>query len=215
MGLYDIIVVLHAVSAAVGVGAAATSDAIFLRSIRNRLMSRDQFVLIRAASRVVVGGLTLLVLTGIFMMFLNTRLIYMPHFQAKMTVVVVLMVNGLVFHGRLLPFLKRHLDRMMPEKFLARRQWFFAITGAISAVSWFAALIIAYLGDIGMGYLFFIGIYIAAMAGGSIAGYFVLAHLIFWSAGKEKKPAGKGKDVILQVSLLAILLIAIVIVLMI
>jgi hypothetical protein len=215
MGLYEIILILHAVSAAVGVGAAATSDTIFLRSIRNRIMSRDQFVLIRAASRVVVGGLTLLVLTGIFMMFLNSLLIYMPHFQAKMTVVVVLMVNGLVFHGKLLPFLKRHMDQKMPEKWLASRQWFFAITGAVSAVSWFTALIIAYLGDIGMGYLFFIAVYIAAMAGGSVAGYFILAHLIFWSAGKEKKSSKKGMDMILQVSLLALLLIAIIIVLMI
>jgi hypothetical protein len=63
------------VSAAVGVGAAATSDAIFLRSIRNRIISRDQYVLVREASRVVVGGLTALVLTGVFMMFQNPVLI--------------------------------------------------------------------------------------------------------------------------------------------
>ena len=212
MTLYEYIVTLHVVSAAVGVGAAATSDTIFLRSIRNRIISRDQYVLIRASSQVVVGGLTLLVLTGIFMTFTNPELIGMPHFQAKMTAVVILMVNGLVFHGKLLPFFKKHLDTKMPEEWLASKQWFFAITGAVSAVSWFAALIIAVVGDAGIGYLIFLGIYLAVMIGGSITGYFVLAHLIFWSKGEKKKVRTKGIDMILQVSLLVLLIVSLIII---
>lgn len=212
MTLYEIIVTLHVVSAAVGVGAAATSDTIFLRSIRNRLISRDQYVLIRAGSQVVVGGLALLVITGIYMAFTNPELIEIPHFQAKMTAVVILMLNGLVFHGTLLPFLKNHMDKKVPEELLASKQWFFAITGAVSAVSWFAALIIAVVGDVGIGYLIFLGIYIAAMIGGAITGYFVLAHLIFWSKGEKKKSGKKGIDVLVQVFLLIILVVSLIII---
>jgi hypothetical protein len=152
MSIYEIIVTLHVVSAAVGVGAAATSDTIFLRSIRNRNISRDQFVLIRAASRVVFGGLIILTLTGIYMMFLNAELVRMPHFQLKMTAVVFLMLNGLIFHAKLLPFFKQHMDVKLSKEHISSKQWLFAITGAVSAVSWFTALIIAVMGDTGIGY---------------------------------------------------------------
>jgi hypothetical protein len=214
MSLYEIIVTLHVVSAAVGVGAAATSDTIFLRSIRNRNISRDQFVLIRAASRVVFGGLILLTLTGIYMMFVNTGLVRMSHFQVKMTAVLILMVNGLIFHAKLLPFFKQNMDVKLSKEDISSRQWLFAITGAVSAVSWFAALIIAVMGDTGIGYLLMSGIYIALMIGGSITAYFILEHLIFWSQRARQETSGKSSatGLILQIILLVILIVSLIIV---
>jgi hypothetical protein len=214
MSIYEIIVTLHVVSAAVGVGAAATSDTIFLRSIRNRNISRDQFVLIRAASRVVFGGLIILTLTGIYMMFLNAELVRMPHFQLKMTAVLFLMLNGLIFHAKLLPFFKQHMDVKLSKEHISSKQWLFAITGAVSAVSWFTALIIAVMGDTGIGYPLMAGIYIVVMIGGSITAYFVLAHLIFWSQGAKQETSGTGSStgLIMQIVLLVILIASLIIV---
>jgi hypothetical protein len=214
MSIYEIIVTLHVVSAAVGVGAAATSDTIFLRSIRNRIISRDQFVLIRAASRVVFGGLIILTLTGIYMMFVNPGLVRMPYFQVKMTAVLILMVNGLVFHAKLLPFFKQHMDVKLSKEHISSKQWLFAITGAVSAVSWFTALIIAVMGDTGIGYVLMAGIYIALMIGGSISAYFILAHLIFWSqrARQETSRTSSSTGIILQILLLVVLIVSIIIV---
>jgi hypothetical protein len=168
MSFYEIVLTLHIVSAAVGVGAAATSDSIFLNSIRNRIISHDQFILIKAASRVVMGGLT-------------------------------------------------HLDKQLSEELIASKQWLFAITGAVSGVSWFTALIVAvvgHVGIVGLTYLALAGIYVLLISAGAVAGYFLLAHLIFWSdvVMPEKKPAKKKPGLILQILLLVVLILSILII---
>jgi hypothetical protein len=181
MSWYEVLTVVHVVAAAIGVGAAAASDSVFLSAIRNRHVGRDQFVLIKASSKVVMAGLTLLVLTGVGLLLHDLGLVDRPHFQAKMTAIIVLMINGFVFHGRLVPFLGEHRHTRLPEDAIASRLWLFAITGAVSAVSWFAALIIAAVGDIGASYWTFAGIYAGVIVLGSVAGYLLLSHLIFWS----------------------------------
>jgi hypothetical protein len=211
MDFYNIVLTLHVVSAAVGVGAAATSDSIFLNSIRNRIISRDQFILIQAASRIVLGGLTLLVLTGIFLMFKNEHLMGMPHFQAKMTVVVILMLNGLLFHARLLPFFKQNLNEKLSEDLITLKLKLFAITGAISAVSWFTALIIAVIGHVGIvgaGYFTIMGIYLFLIVAGSVASYFILSHLIFWSSQPRVQKSGGSKGLVHLIVLLVLLVLS-------
>jgi hypothetical protein len=215
VGWFEIILILHVIGAAVGVGAAATNDSIFLSAIRNRLITKNQFVLIQAASMVVIGGLTLLTLTGILLMLHNPELWLMQHFRAKMSAVIVLMVNGLVFHSRLLPFLKSHLNITLSEEIIVKRQWYFAITGAVSGVSWFSVLIIAIVKETGFTYLQLMGIYVFLILLASVSGYFILSHLLFWSKkakeeppGKEQKPIKDKITIYLQIILLMLLLVS-------
>jgi hypothetical protein len=179
MSWYSIITVLHVVSAAIGVGAAAANDSVFMGAIRNRRISHDQFVLIRKASDVLIGGLVILILTGVVLMHLNVALWTMPHFQAKMTVVLILLINGIVFHARVIPMLKEYSNITMPKQFITSQQWLLAITGSTSAVSWFSALIIAVVGDIGVPYLVYMAIIVAFIIGGSLVAHYLLTHIIF------------------------------------
>lgn len=217
MSLYFIITVIHIVSAAIGVGAAAASDSVFMASIRNRRISHDQYLLINRTSLVVLGGLTLLVITGIILVFMNADLWVMAHFQAKMTAVIILMINGLIFHAKVLPLLEQYQHTTMTEELIASRQWLLAITGAVSAVCWFSALIIAVVGDVGAGYFVYIGIMGFFIITGSVVAHYILTHIVFIKGTAEpeshkakRESTGKKKSIIVLVGLLVVLLISLV-----
>jgi hypothetical protein len=134
MPLEGLLVIAHIVGAAMGVGSATASDSIFLRSIRNRRISSEQFVLIRSVSDVVLGGMALVSLTGVGLLLLNPELIDQAKFQVKMLAVVAILGNGLVFHVWIFPWLNRHRDSFMGQESLnAGRRWLFA--GARHGVS--------------------------------------------------------------------------------
>jgi hypothetical protein len=214
MDLYEILTVLHVLAAAVGVGAAAASDSVFLNSIRNRRVSHDQYVLIKASSHVVLAGLGVLVLTGVALLVLDVTLWENAHFQAKMTAVVILLFNGVAFHALVVPFLARHHYRTLPEHMLASKQWMFAVTGAVSGVSWFTALVLAVIGPLDVGYLTIMAVYAGLVAVGAGAGYLLLSHLIFWrDADRDEEPergepaaTGKTFSMVVLAVLLVLLL---------
>lgn len=212
MPWYEILTVTHVVAAAVGVGAATAADSVFLGAIRNRRVNHDQFVLVKASSHVVLAGLSLLVITGVILFLQDLELWEMPHFQAKMTAIIILMINGFVFHGTIVPFFEEHRHTKLSEESVASRQWLFAATGAISAVSWFAALILAVVGDVELGYMVLIGIYIALIVLGTGFGYLLLSHLLFWSEDEEEprarrdhQPTGKKWSLVVLAVLLVVL----------
>ncbi len=217
MSWYGIITVLHVLSAAIGVGAAATNDSVFLGAIRNRRISNDQFVLIRKASNVLIGGLVILILSGIALLHMNVDLLRMPHFQAKMTVVFILLINGIAFHAKVIPMLKEYSNITMPKQFITSRQWLLAITGSTSAASWFSAMIIAVVGDIGAPYFLYMVIIAALIVGGSVVAYYLLTQIIFVQESerpeklKEHKEALRKKyTIILLIALLVILIVSLI-----
>jgi hypothetical protein len=174
------LVVAHVVGAALGVGAATASDSVFMRSIRNRRFSSEQFVLTRSVSDVVLAGMALVALTGIGLLLLNPELIGEAKFLAKMTAVATLLANGLVFHVWVMPFLKENRDTWLGEEALsAGRRWLFAGAGAVSAVSWFTALILGASGDIQLPLWVMLLGYVALLVGGAVTAFLLLSHLIF------------------------------------
>jgi uncharacterized membrane protein len=65
MSWFGVITILHVIGAAIGVGGATAADTLFLRSIRNRRVSTDQYNLLRSIQHVVMAGLAIVVLSGI------------------------------------------------------------------------------------------------------------------------------------------------------
>lgn len=164
---------------AVGAGGAAASDPLFLSSIRNRRISSDQLVLLHVVSRVVLAGLGLVILSGMGLILLHAHLLQDGTFLAKMTIVFVIAVNGTVFHARVLPVLEEHVDEKLDEETLNEELPLLAVTGALSSVSWFSALILGVLLHLSLPYLLLINIYLVAVVGAVIAAYLVISHIIF------------------------------------
>lgn len=188
-----LIVVAHVVGAAIGVGGALATDSVFLRAIRNRRISSEQFVLIRAVSDVVLVGLGLVALTGVALVLLSPELINQAAFLAKMLIVVVLLVNGLLFHLVALPYLTRHRDQWLGSEVLSRgRRIAFATTGALSGVSWLGALILGASDPPEVGLPVKVAIYFVIAVGASILAFLILSHILFAPAPDPRDEAETG-----------------------
>lgn len=190
MSLDALLVVAHVVGAALGVGSATASDSVFLRSIRNRRLSSEQFVLMRSVSDVVLLGMAIVAVTGMGLLLLRPEAIDDPKFQAKMIAVVAVIANGLVFHMGVLPWLLKHRDRRLGNDQLTRgRRLLFGATGAVSAVSWYSALVLGAMDPIDIGLPVKLIVYAALVAGGAVAAFLLLSHIIFAPAPPASEEA--------------------------
>lgn len=180
MSLDGLLVLAHIIGAAMGVGAATASDSIFLRAIRNRRMSSEQFVMIRSVSDVVLVGMALVSLTGVGLLLLTPEIIEQAKFQAKMLAVLALLANGLVFHVWIFPYLQHHRDVYLGGESLGvGRRLLFSGAGAISAVSWYSALVLGAMEPLEIGLPLKLLVYLAVVTGAIVAAFLLLSHLIF------------------------------------
>ncbi len=176
---YLIITILHIMGVAIGVGGATATDPLFLSSIRNRKITSDQLVLLHNVSRVVIGGLALVILSGIAHVLLQPEIVVDPTFLAKMFIVLVIALNGFVFHGWVLPRLEGCVDRRMGKEFLSQGLPLMAGAGAVSGVSWYSALILGVLLHFPVPFWLIITGYLMLATGAVIAAYLVMSHIIF------------------------------------
>jgi len=176
--LQPILVIAHIIGAAIGVGGATMSDLLFFRSMKNRIITTDQFHLLKVASTVVFGGMGLVVLSGVWLLFLSPDLLEVPRVQAKLTAVLVLMLNGFVLHSVLLKFLEKNLDSPLRQRGLRSRQWIFAASGSASIVSWYAAFVLASVDDLALSYPALLGIYLGVVTAATVAAYWVFAFKV-------------------------------------
>ncbi len=174
-----IVSILHIMGVAIGVGTATATDPLFLSSIRNRKLSSDQVVLLHNLSRVLMGGLILVIASGIAHLFIHPAILHNSGFLAKMTVVFIIAVNGMVFHVRVLPHLEAHVDERMDEETLCEELVVMATSGAISGVSWYSALILGFLIPFALPYGLLINAYLLLVVGAVTSAYLVLSHIIF------------------------------------
>lgn len=174
-----LLLTLHTIGLAVGVGGATATDPLFINSIRNRHISSDQLVLIQTLSKVVLTGLALLVISGIGLLWLQPHLIVQSGFLAKMTLVFVIAVDGTIFHFRVIPVIEDHVDEDMDAELLCEHLPLLSATGATSSISWYSTLMLAMLLPFDLPYLLVINIYLLVVVAGVIGAYLVLSHLIF------------------------------------
>ena len=90
------------------------------------------------------SGLIVIVLSGIII-FSTDPAYYLesPKFLAKMTIVGIIVANGIVFHLVHIPRLRRHIGAHFPssDEFI-RKSTLLIASGAVSVTSWISALIL-------------------------------------------------------------------------
>jgi hypothetical protein len=183
--MHTTLLLFHLLGLALGVGGATASDMLFIRSVYNRKVSADQFLLIRTLSLLVMIGLVLAVLSGLGFLILEfvnegtMSVLPLPHFQVKMLAVFLLLLNGIAFHSIVFKFLKKHVDTVMPQDLLGERIWVLALTGAVSITSWYTAFLLGFFGPIDISVWILLLIYLGLVAGGTLMAYVVLAHMFF------------------------------------
>lgn len=141
-----IFLILHLFGMVLGAGAAFMSDLMFFSSLKDKIISRDEFSLLNKASHMVWVGLLLSIISGVGLFALNIDTFSSSEkFISKTIIVGIIIVNGIIFHIFHLPFLKKHVGRKLSTKLepvSSKIIPFILFSGVISATSWTSVIIL-------------------------------------------------------------------------
>lgn len=168
----QVIVIMHLFGLALGAGVAFYSESLFSNVLKDRVISKDEYRLINNASFMIWIGLTILFVSGLILFLSNIQAhLDSPKFLAKMSIVFILFINGLLFRYVHVPVLKKIVGKdIRKSKEFAKMAKPFFISGAISGTSWAAALVLGSLRSIPLSYLTIMLIYALVLAGASMLG---------------------------------------------
>ena len=154
--------ILHVLSVVVGMGAALVTDILFSFFASNKVLSSFEIKIVRWLSYVVTAALVCIVITGVCI-FLSDPARYMASakFLTKMTIVLILCVNGYLLHRFIFSRL-RERGFLTSKKLLGLRKIAFCL-GAISLTSWLSAMSLGVLDKISISYGQAISIYIGIL----------------------------------------------------
>lgn len=136
--------ILHLLGVALGAGGAYVSDVIFLSAIKDRKIDETEGRMIKLGSTVTWVGLLLLIVSGVLLVTTDVAgYLASSKFQLKMLIVGVLTINGIIFHWRHIPLLEYLGGKQlrMSKKYIERSNSMY-MSGAISVVSWTAAIVL-------------------------------------------------------------------------
>lgn len=162
----------HILGVALGLGGAIASDSMFLKALKDLKISKTEMSFMQIGSAMVWLGLIILIASGSLLFALSPdKYINSEKFLAKMTVVLVILLNGIFLHLNLIPRLKRHIEGhlLSSDEFMRKRLFLFT-SGAVSLVSWLSALTLGALHKVPWSYGDIMTVYIVVLfAAGIIA----------------------------------------------
>ena len=162
MELSSLYTIFHLLGVALGLGGALMSDSMFLKSLKDMKISKTEMGFLQGGSAMVWLGLIILIISGALLFSLNTeRYLDSDKFLAKMTIVGIILLNGLFLHISLVPRLRRHIEGHLPssDEFMRKRLYLFT-SGAVSLVSWLSALVLGALHKVPWSYADIMGVYL-------------------------------------------------------
>lgn len=171
-GHRDIIIILHAIGFALGLGGASITDIFFFKFLKDLRISEWEADVMRTLSQVMWFALGIIILSGIGLFLPEAeRLLASSKFLVKMVVVSVLIVNGILLNLFVSPklvkisFGKKHHHE--PGELHHLRKLAFAF-GGISFVSWYSAFILGMLRHVPLSFPVLLGIYVVLLTGAII-----------------------------------------------
>lgn len=172
MDIKTILTIIHIFGVAIGAGAAFLSDWIFMHAMQDRRLSKDEHLVLSAAGKFVWLGLGVLYLSGIGLVMTDPAFyLTSEKFLLKAGIVVVITINGFFLHAHHLPVLGQMIGKLVTEdKEIKERSPEFVLSGAISIVSWSAAIVLGSLRELPFDLWIVITIYILLIAFGWIVG---------------------------------------------
>lgn len=163
--LKTFLLIFHIFGVALGAGGALFSAAIFTKVMFDKKVNQTELEFIELASLLVTAGLGLLILSGIGLFLTNPEgYLASTKFIAKMTIVGILVVNGVLIHSLHVPVLKKHLDQHLPDvPGFKKRSLYMYVGGAISMTSWATAVVLGALRTIPYPYELIMSVYLGVL----------------------------------------------------
>lgn len=164
---------MHCFALAIGLGGATILDFVLLRSIR-RPLDPANVAIFHIISNLVTLGLVLLWLSGLGFLIIYSQtdpaLLQNPKLWAKVAIVVVLTINGIYIHRRVLPILQAQAGLMLFENLPPPIRHAMLTAAAVSTVSWYVPFLLGMVRELNF----------AAPAETFLAAY-VVALVLVWS----------------------------------
>lgn len=153
--------IFHIFGVIVGAGGAFFSDAIFFRSIKDGHISKEEFGFMRLGSVIVWIGLILIVVSGFFIFMTNPEgYISSSKFLAKMSIVLVIIINGIIFHFMHFPHIRGHIGlKFHDSPIFIKKSSLLMISGGISFSSWVFAVVLGVINSVPYNYFQIMSIY--------------------------------------------------------
>jgi hypothetical protein len=147
----EYLLTFHLLGMVLGLGGTTVIDLMFFHFIKDYQITKREAVIMHLISQMIILGLGLLVLTGVGLFLTNPgNYATSPRFLAKMSAMVVVILNGAALNLYITPKMK-HISFLSAEerrKHETLKMVAFAL-GAISMVSWYSAFIFAMVKDLG------------------------------------------------------------------
>lgn len=136
----SIIIIIHAIGAAIGVGSATISDVTFFDFLKDGRVDAKESSVFQIFTKTIWLALGILILSGIALFLSNPEFYAQsPKFILKMGIVGILTLNGMLMTG----YLHRNMEKLnfqTPGNIRLKRTAM--ISGAISISSWYVAFIL-------------------------------------------------------------------------
>lgn len=186
--LLTLLVGLHLIGLCFGLGGATMLDFWILRWMRWGGLPPEIARTFLFVGKVVSVGIALLWLSGLGFLAVyaveSPEKLSNPKLLAKVVIVLVLTVNGLLIHALVLPSVLRDVSRPMFEGVSHLSTAVFLLSGAVSGVSWYAAFALGLMrelnGRVPTGLL--LALWLAAVVAASFGAFAVWKSLLARSA---------------------------------
>ncbi len=176
--------IMHLTGFSFGLGLATIVDVMLLRHLlRNQILTESQYNTIHQLSVYVVIGLGVLWVSGagflLIYVFNSPEKICNPKVWAKVTVVVILSINGFFIHRYLLPRFKLCIGQRLMDSQSYKQLSIFCASGVLSIVSWYVPFILGVADQLNyrVGYFKLLFVYFSILAIAIVSALSVLGYL--------------------------------------
>jgi hypothetical protein len=141
----DVIVIIHALSAAVGIGTVFTTDYLFIKFLRDHRVTQEEVKVMRSLSEVIWIALGTLLFSGIYLASTKAGILESSKFLLKMAVVAMTFINGFILNIFVTPklhkiaFHEAHTETGDEPDHVRKIA---VVAGGISVFSWLLAFIL-------------------------------------------------------------------------
>lgn len=151
--------VVHVIAVVFGMGAALVSDVLFSFFSKDKKLNSTEISTLEILASVVFYSLIFIVLSGLFIFLSDMeKYINSAKFLAKMSILLVLLINGYVLNKYIWPHLLNKKFFTFKKERNTRKLAF--VCGTISIISWLAVCTLGVLDSIKMSYLAIIFTYL-------------------------------------------------------
>ncbi|MCJ8312809.1 MAG: hypothetical protein HRU38_03490 [Saccharospirillaceae bacterium] len=135
-----LLIIFHFIGLAFGAGGAWISDLIIIRFLQFEPISSEKLKLVHFLTNLVTIGLCILWMSGLgfiihYSIFEPEKLLN-PKIWSKVTIVVILSLNGYLLHRFILPILNKNEGKTLFHAITAKQKLIMTVIGTISLISW-------------------------------------------------------------------------------